>query len=776
MRSFRLPAGDRARAALVGVLALLGVLLVNQVLESSHGGGRGTPAALDFLGIIQGLSTALLAVALVLVYRIHRIINFSTLAFGIPSALIGFETLYYSGAPLPIVVLLSVAAGAALGAITELAVGRRFAQRSRLQFTILTIAISSVVAQQGIGVARKAPWLPNAKTRSDVDLLNPNSLFPHLPLPGFHFHIGSYPVQFRFGHVFAIELALGTLLVLALLLRFTRLGVALRSVAQNTERAGLLGIDTGSIGTFAWALAGALAAVAVLIQGFAGTTAVALGNGSTSTLGLVTALTAAVLARFRSLPAAVGWSVALEVLKVGVVYGHANPAPLTYGAELVLLVVGLLSLRKELDRLAEGRAGSWRLAAEQRRIPPQLASLGIVRATRVVAVLLLLAAGGFLPFVLSAGTTSTLAQTFLFGLVGLSLVILTGWNGQVSLGQYAFAAIGAVVAGGAAERGHVPFLIAVPVAVLVCAGVAVLVGLPALRVKGLLLGVVTFALVPAVTSILFDQDLFGWLIPEQITRPTLFGFSFNSEKSFYFLALAVLLMTIVLVSNMRRTRLGRILIAARDNEGALQATGVSVVTAKILGFAVAGGLAGLAGALLGFQLRGVQPGTFGAGLSLQFFYYVVLGGVSSVPGALMGVGLLTIVGQQTGAIFTAVAPLVVLGLLYLFPGGLMELFTSLRDSVLRIVAQRSQIIVPDLFEDYDPDSVSRNLIPLGAPALSSGLAALPRSLRYRKASRVHGKVLVDAGVGGREEHVLTAASQGLLDFDEPSTQEEPVTL
>lgn len=776
MKSLRLPGGDRARAATVGVLAFLGVLLINQVLESSHGGGRGTPLALDVTGVIQGLSTGLLAVALLLVYRIHRIINFSTLAFGIPSALVGFETLYYTGAPLPIVIILAVAAGAALGALTELAVGRRFALRSRLQFTILTIAISSIVAVQGGALAQKVPWLPPAKKRSPVDLLTPNSLFPHLPLTGLHFKIGNYPLVFRFGHVLAIELALGSLLVLALLLRFTRLGVALRSVAQNTERAGLLGIDTGTIGTFAWALAGALAAVAILIQGFAGTTAVALGNGSSTTLGLVTALTAAVLARFRSLPAAVGWSVALEVLKVGVIYGHSNPAPLTYGAELLLLIVGLVSLRKELGRLSEGRAGSWRLAAEQRPIPAQLASLGIVRATRAVTLVLVLAAAGLVPFVLSAGTTSALAQTFLFGLVGLSLVILTGWNGQVSLGQYAFAAIGAVVAGGAAERGHVPFLIAVPLAVVVCAGVAILVGLPALRVKGLLLGVVTFALVPAVTSVLFDQDLFGWLIPQQITRPKLFGFSFNSEKSFYFLALAVLLLAIILVTNMRRTRLGRILIAARDNEGALQATGVSVVTAKILGFAVAGGLAGLAGALLGFQLRGVQPNTFGAGLSLQFFYYVVLGGVSSVPGALTGVGLLAIVSHQSGAVFTSVAPLVVLGLLYLFPGGLLELFTTLRDSVLRIVAQRSQIVVPDLFEDYDPDSVSRSLIPMAAPALSSGLAALPRSLRYRKASRVHGKVVVDNTVSGREENVLAAAAQGLLDFDEPNAQEEPVTV
>lgn len=763
-RSLRLPTNPRMRALVLTLAAVAAVVVVNQLLETSSS-GRGTPIALDFQGILFGLGDALIAAGLIVVYRINRIINFSAFALGVPAALLTFDTIYYTHFPLAVTLLVGVCFGAVIGAVVELAVGRRFSRRSRLQFTIITIAFASVVTQTLTPLVDKAPWLPPQSVRNKTAIEVFGALDDKLPLRGFHFTIGGIVgLPFRFGSVLALELAAAALVALALFLRFSRLGVAMRSVAQNTERAGLLGIDTGAIATIAWAVAGALAALGVIIQGLIGDTGVVFGAKGPSGASLLLPLTAATLARFRSVPAAVGWVLGLQVLQSGVIYNHPNSAPLVNGGQLVLIVVALLAQNRGQVRLAVGEEGSWRLAAEQRPVPRVLAQMAGIRATKAIAALVLLAVAIMLPFVLSAGTTSTIAQAFLLGIVGLSLVVLTGWNGQVSLGQYAFIVAGAVVAGGAVERGHVPFLIAVPLGALVSSAIAVGVGLPALRVRGLFLGVVTFALVPATTAILFDPGLFGWLVPKDVARPHLLGLSLDSEMSYYFVALVVLLLCVLLVANIRRTSIGRTLIAARDNEAALQAAGVPIVRTKLVGFAISGGLAGLAGALFVFELRGVSATSFASGASLDLFYFTVLGGISSITGALMGVAALTVYTSVHNSVFQQVAPAVSIAIIYTYPGGLMELFTMARDSVLRIVAQRRQLLLPSLFDDVDLSPDQQRLIPLGLPITGAGLSALPRATRYRSRSRFHGRDgAVDEALAFRDESALVAAATALAE-------------
>ena len=176
------------------------------------------------------------------------------------------------------------------------------------------------------------------------------------------------------------------------------------------------------------------------------------------------------------------------------------------GGQLVLLVGGLLLQRRDLFRLASGGEGSWRLTAEERPVPRELASLAGLRAVRYVFAALIAHRGARGAVRRQRGSISKMQSIVLLGIVGLSLVVLTGWAGQVSLGQYAFVAVGAVVAGGATSRGGVPFLLAVPLGAVAAAAVAVLVGLPALRVKGLFLGVATFALAVTTSVLLFDRS------------------------------------------------------------------------------------------------------------------------------------------------------------------------------------------------------------------------------------------------------------------------------
>lgn len=754
-----LPAPARRAGLIVGLVAL-SALITQVALPSGTAGGRGVPIAVDFSGLEQGLFTALVAAGLILVYRSNRIVNFTAVALGVPAGVLAFNLIRFTSAPLVVTVLLVIVISAGTGAVVELAVARRFVKSSRLTFTVITIALLSLLTGQLAPLFDKAPFLPPLAERPEAELLTFNALQPYLPLRGLHFEIGSYPQRFYFGDLFAVELALVVLGLLALFLRVSRVGVGLRSAAENTERASLLGINVGSLSTLTWALAGGLAGVAILLQGVTGNTGVAFG--STSALDLLTPLTAAVLARFRSIPAALGYSVLLEVLIGAVNYAVADPQPVVLGGQLIILLVGLFAARRTLLRLERSEEGSWRLAREQPPVPRALRDLPGLRAAKVLSALVLLAAAVLLPFVVSPGTVTDFQGAFIVGIAGLSLVVLTGWAGQVSLGQYAFIAVGAVVAGGAADRGGLPFLVAVALGTLVSAGIAVVVGLPALRVRGLFLGVVTFALAAAASVALFDPTIFGWLLPVDVLRPSVFGISFDNETPFYFLCLAALLGAIGFVVHLRRSRVGRALIASRDNEAALRAAGISVVRTRLLAFAIAGAMAGFAGALLAFQLRGVAAASFGVTQSLNLFFYSVVGGVASVGGVLLGVALLEgLTFAPSSLLLTLLVGTGTLAIVYIFPGGITEALTGLRTAVLRIVAQRRGLVVPELYAEVDPEALANRLIPLAPGLAGTGLAALPAGLSYRGRSRIHGRAgVASGGASAREGAVLAAAAAG----------------
>ncbi|MHB8341486.1 MAG: ABC transporter permease subunit, partial [Mycobacteriales bacterium] len=611
MTRVSLPAAPWARRVALGVGSVLAIGLITQFALPSGGiSGRGVPIAVDVEGLIAGLVDALIAAGLVLIFRTNRILNFTAQLLGVPGGLLAFELLRFSHANFVLATLVALVVGGALGALVDIVFGRRFARTSRLLYTVATIFVGGVLTFTLESALLAVPLLPPASARPVSVLAAPNALAPYLPLPGLSIHVGSFPIPFGFGDVFTVEACIVALLGLGAVLRFTRAGVALRSVAQNPERAATLGVSAGAISTLAWTLAGVLAALAVLGNGFTGDPGIAVGQ-SPSLQALLLPAAAAVLARFRSIPLAAAWSVGLSVLVTAIGFAVADPNPYVYGGELAIIVGGLLLQRRELYRLSGTE--SWRLAAEQKPLPRELAALPGVRATRYLgaAAIVLVAVG--LPVVVGAGTVSQLQSILLTGILGLSLVVLTGWGGQASFGQYAFAAVGAVVAGGATARGGVPFLLAVPLGVVVAAACAFVVGLPALRVRGLFLGVATYAF----------PKLFGWLLPTAIPRPRVFV-SFDGETPFYYLCLAVLLVCVVVVVNLRRSRFGRVLIACRDNDAALQAAGVPVVRTRLVAFAVSGGLAGLAGALLAFQLRTVTSSAFSADTSLFLFVYVVV--------------------------------------------------------------------------------------------------------------------------------------------------------
>jgi branched-chain amino acid transport system permease protein len=349
----------------------------------------------------------------------------------------------------------------------------------------------------------------------------------------------------------------------------------------------------------------------------------------------------------------------------------------------------------------------------------------------------------------------------------LSLVVLTGWAGQVSLGQFGFVAIGAVVGGALTARLSVPFWVALPAGALFTAAFAVLLGLTSLRIRGFYLAVTTLAFAAAVDSMLFSQKYFSWLLPSRVDRPTAFFFDFNDEKSMYYLLVIFVVLMVLGVSFLRRTRVGRVLIGLRENEPNAQSFGINAVRARLTAFALSGFIAGFAGVLLVHQQRAVDPTSYSSALSLQFFVLAAIAGFGAVSGAVIGgvfIAVQTLALNVSGP-FSIFLQLVFGGLgflilLYCIPRGLSSVVYGLRDSILRIVAQRRQIVVPALFADYDPYAVERNLVPLAEPDERRSRELAQAARRYTQQSDLY--ALTDDGANGERNEdakALQAAAQ-----------------
>ena len=732
---FLAPGTRGRRVALWAGVVVVALVYTQFFLEGTKGGGRGTPTAVLFSGLVAGMLSALTATGLVLIYRVNRIINFAQGAIGTAGAVLILHLVrYQTHFPFPLSFLIGMALAAGVGVLIDLVFGRRFATSPRLVLTVVSIAAAAFVVALATTVIVRLSFWPKFSERGRDDL-NVVGLQRRLPFPGFHFRVGSLPQRFGFVHVLSLEVAVVLLVALAVFLRYTRAGVAMRAVAQNTERAALLGISVGALSTAVWGIAGLLSGATETLGALSGT-----GSNGLRFANLLPPLAAAVLARMRSVPVAVASAVIISIVSTATLFSVREAQPLIDLGLLVAVGVALLAQRRDLFRSEQAVETSWSASQEPRAIPTELRSVRSLQVARVAIAGIGLAAVGLFPFLVATRIVSLFSVIALTGIAGISLVVLTGWAGQVSLGQFAFVAVGAVAAGWLNDKANVPFWFAVPLATAFTAAASALIGIPALRIRGLFLAITTFAFAVAVASLLGARRYVGSSLPRTLGRPTLFLFNFEDERSMYFLCIAALIVVMVIVANLRRTRFGRMLIAMRENEPNMQSFGVSLVRTKLLAFAFAGGLAGFAGAIYAFQQRGVDGSAFGAERSFQLFVFTVLGGVSSTAGAGLGAVFqgLTTYFFATNFVVGNLVVAAPLALLYVQPGGLVGIVNSLRDGVLRIVAQRRQLVVPSLFADYDAEALERRLIPLGEPSTSGGLGALPAGHTYARESHLYG--------------------------------------
>jgi branched-chain amino acid transport system permease protein len=297
------------------------------------------------------------------------------------------------------------------------------------------------------------------------------------------------------------------------------------------------------------------------------------------------------------------------------------------------------------------------------------------RALIAVAVVLLLACA--LPLLLSNYRVFQFTLVLVYAIALLGLNLLTGYNGQISLGHGAFYAIGAYCAAILMDKFGVPYWATLPAAGAVCLVVGFLFGLPALRLEGLYLALATFALGVSMPQLLKYHYLEKWTGGVQgivIVKPNPpFGLPLNPDQWLYYFTLAVLILMFVLAWNLLRGRVGRALIAIRDHHTAAEAMGVNTALYKSLTFGVSAMYTGIAGALGAIAIQFVAPDSFNIFLSITFLVGIVIGGLASISGAIYGALFIqfvpNIADEISKAAPWAIFGIFLIGFVYVMPFG-----------------------------------------------------------------------------------------------------------
>lgn len=651
--------------------------------------GQKVPYGIVLNGAVVGSLYALVAIGLILVYRANRIINFAQAGLGAVPAVVGLVLITNMGVPYGVGLVVMLVGALLLGAGVNVTVIRRFEQSPRLILTVATIGLVQVLAFLELMV-------PRLISGEGIPVVG----FPS-PFQDFRFSVGV--VRFSGDHIVTLLVVGGVVAGLAAFFRFTDMGIAVRASAENAERALMVGIPVRRVATVVWALAAVLSGIGVFLR--APLVGLPIG-GLIGPSVLLFGLAAAVIARMNTLSTAFLAGMAIGVIDQTAVF-VTRRTTLATAIMLVVILGALLAQKGAMARAYDTAKGTWDAVREFRPVPPELRKVReVVLARRLLYGILAAVALGA-PWIVGSQRVGFATLIVLYAMVGVSLVILSGWSGQISLGQFAFAGVGAAVAGGLAANHQFDFFFTLLVGGVAGAAVAILIGLPALRIQGLFLAVTTVAFAFTVHDIVLNPEFFGWLLPDDmafVERPVLYGvFDVSSPHRFYFVCLFFLGLTLAAAGAFRRNRAGRIMIGARDNEKQVQTYGVNLATSRLAVFAISGFIAALAGALLAYQQGSVEQAAFRPLLSLELFAMVVIGGMTSLLGPILGalyvLGIPFFLEDAIENISLLATGAGLLVLLMFLPGGLAEAIYRVRDRFLRWVAARNGVHVPSLVAD-----------------------------------------------------------------------------
>jgi len=643
-----------------------------------------------FIGMVRGLIIALIAMGLVLVYRSSRVINFAVGDLGVPAAALLALMAGKHHWPYWPALITAVVVGTLSGTVVELAVIRRLFRAPRVIVLVATIG----VAELAQAVTRS---LPNYRT---------GSLQTTFPSP---IHSEWHPgagVTVSGAQLLAVIIVPLITVGMWWLLGHTTFGEAVRASVANPDLARLTGINPKMVSTAVWSIAGFLSAIAVILIATDSTSSdlVAIGPDT-----LLRGLAAALIGRMVSFPKAVIAAVCIGILDQVLFFNFTSSTGLL---QFVLFVVVVILVATVSRRDGAG-SESFQFAPRVHAVSERLRQVWWVRRLpQLVAGLALLCAAA-LPFLVKGSAHHfTYTEVLAFALCATSVTVLTGWCGQLSLGQMAFAGIGALSAA-AFRRGvsvdigwhatrilkgsmpRLPFVWAILLGSVVACVIATLVGLGALRVKGLLLAASTLAFAIAAQAYIFRRPILSLgqsTVRLQRSRIGPFDITVNN-RGYYYLVLIVLTVFLLVLARLRRSGIGRSIIGVRENENGASALSVSPTRAKLTAYAMGGFIAGLGGALLGGLVVtiGYSERFFRVEDSLALVSIAVIGGLGSLAGAVIGAAW--VVGLPAFWPSNNIVPLFTssLGLLLILlyiPGGFTQISYWCRDSLFRWVERR----------------------------------------------------------------------------------------
>jgi ABC-type branched-subunit amino acid transport system ATPase component/branched-subunit amino acid ABC-type transport system permease component len=555
------------------------------------------------LGLGTGALYALAAQGLIVIYRGSGVLNFAQGAIGMAGAYLDWWlTTTHGWASVPALIA-GVLLSALIGALTHLVIMRQLRRASPLARVIATLGVLLSLQAGAILLFSSVPQFITSALPSTV----------------VHIH---GQIVISEDRLILLGIAAGLTVLLWGLYRYSRFGLGTAAVAENERAAASLGWSPDVVATANWTLGSALAGLAAILIA-----PIVTLQPAVMTDLVIAAIAGALVAAFRSFPIAFFVSLAIGIAEAEITRYSTQPG-LTATVPFIVIVIVLV---------VSGRALPLRDYFLQRL--PSVGS-GRIRwgwtAVGVAIAVLLLSTT-------STSWTAAITVWFSVALVLLSIVVVTGYAGQLSLAQFALAGFGAYVAGRLVASQGTPFWLAALIGIAATILVGLVFALPAIRTRGINLAVVTLGLGVALEATLFDNtnytggiegtlvgntNLFGWDI-SSITHPARYGI----------VVVVCYVLAALVVSNIRRGRSGRRLIATRTNERAAAALGISVPVAKLYAFAVSAGIAAVGGILIGFQLTTIDYTIYTHFTSLTFVGLALIGGIGYLAGPVIGATL-----------------------------------------------------------------------------------------------------------------------------------------
>lgn len=630
-------------------------------------------------GVVTASLYLIFGLGLSIVYRTSGVLNFAHGAVGAVAGYVAFSLLERN-VPYAVAALIAIVVGAVLSSLCYLVVIDRLAARSHELVGIMTLGIAIVIQSLLLWIYGGEPHALPQPVRSRTLVT-----------------IGDYNLQAS--NVIAIGVAIGVTCLLAFLLYRMRIGLAIRAVSEGRVTASTFGISGTMAQTLVWGIAGALSAVTALLV----TPSNYLSPDFLTTY-LIVAFVAVVLGGFERISG---------VVLGAIVFGTAQSLIATYLTNELTRTVSFLTILVVLVFMPYGVFGSFLPHVPEPHLPRRGGfpggfriprprgwggGSGIARAAappRLLSSLVVLAlvAAVFLGIghTLGAPTTFLISTMACFAIAAYGMDIIFGFSGLLSIGQSGFMLLGAYTSVLLQTRAGLPYGVAIAAAALIAGASGAVFGLPAARLKGVYMAVLTLAFALSVPELIrFFDGLTGGDNGIAARLPASIGSGTDRNLHIYYYAVGLCAAVAAVMLVVTRSRFGRAWKAVRDNAAAAEAVGVRVVKQRVFAFAVGSALCGLAGASLASITGYLTPETFTVWDSIYLIVAVIVGGRSSVLGATLGAAF--IVGTPYYASSAPAVPGIVFGLalalvILLRPQGIGSLFSGALSLLLGLVGR-----------------------------------------------------------------------------------------